>query len=154
MILFHAGAGPDTQAIGIALEEMMLDYTLAPGRAPVPVMVLGQARLPGANNILMALARKTGKFLPSPEDAAIWLAKTPPGLDAIEAQLEGRDFLLGPYTVIDMAMYPLVLRDEDGLETWPNTAAWVERLRIRPAVGRGMCVVSGVTSSASERLKP
>lgn len=142
MILFHAGTGPDTQAIGIALEEMMLDYTLAPGRAPVPVTVLGQARMPGHNNILMALARKTGRFLPNAEDAAPWLAKTPPGLDAIEAQLATRDFLLDAYTVIDMAMYPLVVRDPGGLSGYPLTAAWAERLRIRPAVGRGMGVVS------------
>ena len=142
MILFHAGTGPDTQAIGIALEEMMLDYTLAPGRAPVPVTVLGQARMPGANNILMALARKTGMFLASAEDAAPWLAKTPPGLDAIEAQLDGRDFLLEAYSVIDMAMYPLAVRDAVGFAQLPKTQAWVERLRIRPAVGRGMMVVS------------
>ena len=70
MIQFSAGHGPDTQAIGIALEEMFLDYTILPGRAPVPVTVLGQARLPGANNILMALARKTSRFLPSVESAA------------------------------------------------------------------------------------
>lgn len=143
MILFHAGTGPDTQAIGIALEEMMLDYTLAPGRAPVPVTVVGQARLPGHNNILIALARKTGKFLPDAEQAAPWLAKTPPGLDAIEAQLATRDFLLDAYTVIDMAMYPLAVRDAGALTRFPLTAAWVERLRIRPAVGRGMGVVSG-----------
>jgi glutathione S-transferase len=146
MILFHAGTGPDTQAIGIALEEMMLDYNLAPGRAPVPVTVLGQARMPGANNILMALARRTGKFLASAEDAPPWLAKTPPGLDAIEAQLAGRDFLLEAYTVIDMAMYPLAVRDAAALKARPNAAAWAERLRIRPAVGRGMMVVSDQAS--------
>jgi glutathione S-transferase len=143
MILFHAGTGPDTQAIGIALEEMMLDYQLAPGRAPVPVTVLGQARMPGHNNILMALARKTGRFLPNAEDAAPWLAKAAPGLEAIEAQLATRDFLLDAYTVIDMAMYPLVVRENGGLAGYPMTAMWVERLRIRPAVGRGMGVVSG-----------
>lgn len=141
MILFHAGAGPDTQAIGIALEEMLLDYTLAPGRAPVPVTVVGQARLPGANNILMALARKTGKFLPDAETAAPWLGKTPPGFDAMEAQLAAQDFLLGAYTVVDMAMYPLAMRAD--LAGYPAIRTWTERLRIRPAVGRGMGVVSG-----------
>jgi glutathione S-transferase len=141
MILFHAGSGPDSQAIGIALEEMMLDYTLAPGRAPVPVTVIGQARMPGANNILMALARKTGKFLAPTEDAEPWLAKTPPGLDAVEAQLATRDFLLGAYTVIDMAIYPRVANEN--LDAHPYTRAWADRLRIRPAVGRGMGVVAG-----------
>jgi len=141
MIHFHAGNGPDTQAIGIALEEMMLDYALAPGRAPVPVTVVGQARLPGMNNILMALARKTGKFLPDAAAAAPWLAKTPPGFDDMEARLGAQDFLLGPYTVVDMAMYPLAVRAD--LSACPHVRAWVERLRIRPAVGRGMSVVAG-----------
>jgi len=142
MILFHAGTGPDTQAVGIALEEMMLDYKLAPGCAPVPVTVLGQARMPGHNNILIALARKTGRFLPNVAEMAPWLARTPLGLDAIEAQLATREFLMDAYTVIDMAMYPLVVQDGAGLAGYPLTAAWAERLRIRPAVGRGMGVVA------------
>jgi hypothetical protein len=141
MILFHAGTGPDTLAVGIALEEMMLDYKLAPGRAPVPVTVLGQARMPGHNNILIALARKTGRFLPDVTAAAPWLAKTPQGLAAIEAQLATRDFLMDAYTVIDMAMYPLVVRNGAAIADYPMTKAWAERLRIRPAVGRGMGVV-------------
>ena len=57
MIEFHAGTGPDSQAIGIALEEMYLDYTVAPQRAPMPVTVVGNARLPGLGNILLALAQ-------------------------------------------------------------------------------------------------
>jgi glutathione S-transferase len=120
---------------------MTLDYKLAPGRAPVPVTVLGQARMPGHNNILIALARKTGRFLPDVAAAAPWLAKTPLGLDDIEAQLATRDFLMDAYTVIDMAMYPLVVRDTATLARYPLTAAWAERLRVRPAVGRGMGVV-------------
>ena len=87
MYYFHAGTGPDTKAIGIALEEMLLDYTLAPGRAPVPVVVFGQARLPGHNNILLALARRTNTFLPDAEAAQPWLSKTPPGLDDLETRL-------------------------------------------------------------------
>jgi glutathione S-transferase len=142
MMLFHAGQGPDTQAIGIALEEMFQDYTLAPGRAPVPVVVVGQARLPGANNVLMALARKTGRFLPDAHDAAPWLAKTPPGFDEMEQRLATQDFLLGAYTIVDMAMYPLVRRDPGALARRPNLARWGERLRIRPAVGRGLMTVA------------
>ncbi len=140
MIYFHAGSGPDTQAIGIALEEMLLDFNLAPGRAPVPVTVVGQARLPGMNNILMALARKTGKFLPDAEAAAPWFSKTPPGLDAMEDILSGQDFLLGAYTVVDMAMYPIAARGD--VTAYPGIRAWMARLRIRPAVGRGMGVVA------------
>ncbi len=143
MIQFSAGHGPDSQAIGIALEEMMLDYTIPPGRAPVPVTVVGQARLPGMNNILMALARKTGRFLPDAEAAAPFLSKTPPGLAELEARLQGLDFIFGAYTVVDMAMYPLVMRQAEELFAYPAIAAWTERMRIRPGVGRGMMAVAG-----------
>ena len=34
-------------------------------------------------------------------------------------------------------------RDPAILAQYPNTAAWAERLRIRPAVGRGMMVLGG-----------
>ena len=143
MIQFSAGRGPDSQAIGIALEEMMLAYTIPPGRSPVPVTVVGQARLPGMNNILMALARKTGRFLPEAEAAAPWLSKTPPGLAELEARLGEQDFILGSYTVVDMAMYPMVVKQADELIAYPGISAWVERLRIRPGVGRGMMAVAG-----------
>lgn len=142
MIEFHAGTGPDTQAIGIALEEMFLDYAIAPTRAPVPLTVVGNARLPGANNVLMALARKTNRFLPNAEEAAPWLSKTPPGLDALEAQLADRDYILGHYTVADMAMYPLAVQQADLLAAHHNVARWTTRISLRPAVGRGMGAVS------------
>ncbi len=142
MIEFHAGTGPDTQAIGIALEEMFLDYAIAPTRAPVPLTVVGNARLPGANNVLMALARKTNGFLPNAEEAAPWLSKNPPALDALEAQLANRDFILGAYTVADMMMYPVIAQQTDRLSSHPGVARWVRRMSLRPAVGRGMGAVS------------
>lgn len=142
MIEFHAGIGPDTQAIGIALEEMFLDYTIAPSRAPLPVTVVGNARLPGANNVLMALARKSNRFLPQAELAAPWLSKAPPTLDALEAQLADQDFILGFYSVADMAMYPLVAQQAGKLGAYPNITQWVMRMSLRPAVGRGMGAVS------------
>lgn len=142
MIEFHAGIGPDSQAIGIALEEMYVDYTLAPQRAPMPVTVVGNARLPGLSNILLALARKTNHFLPDATAAAPWLSKTPPDLAALEAQLEGRDFIFGVYTIADMAMYPLVARQRDKLGAYPRVARWETRLSLRPEVGRGMGAIS------------
>jgi glutathione S-transferase len=141
MIEFHAGSGPDTQAIGIALEEMYLTYTIAPRLSPVPLTVVGNARLPGANNVLMALARKTGHFLPDAEQAAPWLSKTPPGLDELEARLSDRDFIFSVYTIADMAMYPLVAKRSEDLAAFPKIARWAERLRLRPEVGRGMVAV-------------
>lgn len=138
MYHFHAGTGPDTQAIGIALEEMFLSYTLADRRAPVPVMIFGQARLPDAANILVALARQTGKFLPPDVEAAKpWLIKTPPGLNELEAALADKEYILGPYSIADMAMYPRVAF-ATGLPTAVD--AWRQRLSLRPGVGRGIGV--------------
>lgn len=142
MIEFHANIGPDSQAIGIALEEMFLDYVIAPPRAPLPVTVVGNARLPGANNVLLALARKTNHFLPDATAAAPWLAKTPPSLETLEAQLADGDFIFGVYTIADMAMYPHVAPQRDRLAAFPNVARWEQRMRLRPEVGRGMVAVS------------
>lgn len=142
MIEFHAGIGPDSQAIGIALEEMYLDYAIAPARAPVPVTIVGNARLPGAGNVMLALARKTNHFLPDAAAAAPWLGKTPPALDELEAALQGRDFIFGVYTIADMAMYPHVAAQRGKLDGFPNVAQWEQRLRLRPEVGRGMGAVS------------
>lgn len=142
MIEFHAGIGPDSQAIGIALEEMYLDYTVAPQRAPMPVTVVGNARLPGLSNILLALARKTNHFLPDAAAVAPWLSKTPPDLAALEAQLEARDYIFGVYTIADMAMYPLIAAQSQKLSAYPCIALWEMRIRLRPEVGRGMSVIS------------
>ena len=142
MIEFHAGIGPDSQAIGIALEEMYLDYVVAPARAPMPVTVVGNARLPGAGNVMLALARKTNHFLPDAAAAAPWLGKTPPALDVLETELAGRDFIFGVYTIADMAMYPHVAAQRDKLSAFLNVAGWEQRLRLRPEVGRGMGAVS------------
>lgn len=138
MFHFHAGTGPDTQAIGIALEEMSLSYTLAPQTAPVPVMIFGQARLPDAANILLALARKTGQFLPPDVAMATpWLSKSPPGVSSLETALAGQDYILGPYSIADMAMYAHVASLPD---LPPAVEAWRHRLSLRPGVGRGMGV--------------
>lgn len=141
MIEFHTGNGPDSQAIAIALEEMFLDYVIAPGRVPVPLTIVGHARLPGANNILMALARKTGRFLPERAGAAPWLSGSPPGLAQLEGGLVSRDFILGAYTIVDMLAYPLFVQGGYGLSAGPCTTAWAARMSLRPAVGRGMAAV-------------
>lgn len=141
MYHFHAGTGPDTQAIGIALEEMFLSYTLAPACAPVPVLIVGQVRMPDAANVLLALARQTGRFLPPDIDAARrWLAKSPPSLNDLEVALQGKDYILGPYSIVDMAMYPHAAA---AAEVPPAVAKWRQRLSLRPELGRGMGVLAG-----------
>ena len=70
---------------------------------------------------------------------AIGAART---LDALEAQLADQDFILGFYSVADMAMYPLVAQQAGKLGAYPNITQWVMRMSLRPAVGRGMGAVS------------
>ena len=141
MIEFHAGTGPDTQAIGIALEEMFLDYRIMPGKAPVPVISLGGARVVGAANILPALARKTGRFLPD-GDFAAWFA---PSVDmaGLTAAIEKTDFVCGAFSIADMALYPRIAAMQGATDAEPAVARWARRVWIRPAVGRGMGAVAG-----------
>jgi hypothetical protein len=138
MIEFHAGSGPDTQAIGIALEEMFLDYRIMPGRAPVPVIAVAGARVIGAPNVLMALARKTGRFLPDAE-AAHWLGGTP-DVSALNLALAASPFAAGGFSVADMALYPRLAGRSDTLAC-AHISRWSDALAKRPAVGRGMAVV-------------
>jgi hypothetical protein len=142
MIEFHAGTGPDTQAIGIALEEMFLDYRVMPGKAPLPVIAIGGARLVGASNVLKALARKTGRFLPSGE-AAPWLSNTPLDLATLEAKLSSAEFILGAVSIADMAVYPRLAFDSSVLAAHPSIARWASRMAKRSALGRGMSVIAG-----------
>ena len=138
MIEFHAGNGPDTQAVGIALEEMFFDYRVMPGRAPLPVIALGGGRVVGASNIVMALARKTGRFLVAPEDAAPWLA-TPVSLDALEAQLGDPRVRAG--RILGGGHGGLSPRRACGRAQHPAIARWAERMSRRSGVGRGMGVI-------------
>lgn len=142
MIEFHAGTGPDTQAIGIALEEMFLDYRVMPGKAPMPVIVVGGGRVAGAPNILLALGRKTSRFLPNPESVAPWLANTVPDAAALEAQLSAATFILGDVSIADMAVYPKLAREPAILAAHPAIADWAARMSIRAATRRGMGVLA------------
>jgi glutathione S-transferase len=139
MIEFHAGSGPDTQSVGIALEEMFLDYRLMPGRSPMPVIAIGGARVVGGASIIMALARKTGRFLPE-TDAQAWLDAAQPDIDALDALLTGSEFVAGRYSVADMALYPRLAGLRERWSSQSNVARWMAALARRPALGRGMSV--------------
>jgi glutathione S-transferase len=137
MIEFHAGSGADTQAIGIALEEMFLDYRLMPGRSPLPVIAVGGARIVGAPSVLMALARKTNRFMPE-TDVKAWLDAEQPDLAALDALLSASEFVAGRYSVADMAIYPRIAASAGA---HAGIARWAATLSKRPALGRGMGVV-------------
>ncbi len=55
----------------------------------------------------------------------------------LDKRLEGRDFLVGEYSIADMATYPWIVPHEihgQRLEDSPNLKAWFERISVRPAV--------------------
>jgi len=59
----------------------------------------------------------------------------------LDAQLKGRDFICGDYTIADMISWPWVAgRSTSALEIdeFPNVKAWHARVEAREAVGRAM----------------
>ena len=61
----------------------------------------------------------------------------------LESRLADREFVAGEYSIADMAIFPWVhaLEKVVGLSDVPRVLAWVERLRARPAVARGLAVL-------------
>lgn len=61
----------------------------------------------------------------------------------IDKRVAKRDFLAGDFSIADMAAYPwakLWERQGQDLKSLPNFARWLERVRARPGVARGMAV--------------
>ena len=73
-------------------------------------------------------------------------AETQRLLNVIEARLEGRDYIMGDFTIADIATFPWIRvlggfyegADDLGLDSYPNTMAYVARCEARPAVQRGL----------------
>jgi GST-like protein len=60
-------------------------------------------------------------------------------LDALEARLGNRDYLIGTFSLADLAAASwLMLGSMFGLplDRWPRTAAWLKRCTERPALKR------------------
>ncbi|KAJ3278643.1 hypothetical protein HK104_002154 [Borealophlyctis nickersoniae] len=63
--------------------------------------------------------------------------------EVIERRLQDRDYLAGPYSIADITTYPWVkIHEFSGVsvEGLPKLQAWLERIKVRPAVERGMDV--------------
>jgi glutathione S-transferase/GST-like protein len=61
----------------------------------------------------------------------------------LERQLAGRDFVCDDYSIADIASWTWVDQYHEqmgGLADYPNIAAWLGRIRARPAVQRGLTV--------------
>jgi GST-like protein len=62
-------------------------------------------------------------------------------LGVLDHRLEGREFILGDYSIADMASWPWVLISKplgQELDDFPNVARWRSAVRDRPAVRRGV----------------
>jgi GSH-dependent disulfide-bond oxidoreductase len=62
-------------------------------------------------------------------------------LGVLERRLQGRDYILGEYSIADMASFPWVLISKplgQPLDEFPNVARWREAIKARPAVQRGV----------------
>ena len=57
----------------------------------------------------------------------------------LDKQLQGRDFIVGEYSIADMACYPWIVlyeRQQQDLNNFPNLKRWFHRIRERDAVVR------------------
>jgi len=71
----------------------------------------------------------------------------------LDKRLADREFVAGDYSIADMAIFPWVHALErlvGGFDDVPHAAAWVERLRARPAVARGLAVLEDTRRPVSE----
>jgi len=62
-------------------------------------------------------------------------------LGVLENRLEGRDYILGDYTIADMLAFPWAFIAKPltaSLDAFPNVAAWRGRIKERPAVQRAI----------------
>ena len=72
-------------------------------------------------------------------------------LGVLERRLEGRDYILGDYSIADMASFPWVLISKplgQALDEFPNVARWREAIKQRPAVQRGVDLGKDLRRSA------
>ena len=68
----------------------------------------------------------------------------------LDQRLADREFVAGEYSIADMAIFPWVHAAEQtvGLDAVPHLGRWVATLRARPAVTRGLAVMSDVPRPA------
>jgi GST-like protein len=72
-------------------------------------------------------------------------------LGVLERRLAGREFILGEYSIADMASWPWVLISKplgQELDDFPNVARWRSAVRDRPAVRRGVDLGKDLRRSA------
>lgn len=63
--------------------------------------------------------------------------------EVLDRRLEGRDYVCNEVSIADFALYPWLRAHKwarVSIEGLDNVSAWLERLRARPGVGRGLAV--------------
>lgn len=71
-------------------------------------------------------------------------------LGVLDKQLNGKNYIVGEYSIADMAAYPWVLEAEDlsvDLSKFPNVAAWMTRMGDRPAIRRAYAIGKSIAAN-------
>jgi len=68
---------------------------------------------------------------------------------------DGRDYVAGPYSIADMAIWPWILPEGQGqnLDDFPKLKAWHERVGARPSVQAGRAVSKDLRSNLAADSK-
>ncbi|WP_419906459.1 glutathione S-transferase family protein [Hoeflea sp.] len=87
-------------------------------------------------------------YAPDGEDYGFnrYLGEYDRNLAVLENRLEGRDYILGDYSIADMISFPWVLIAKPlgaSLEKFPNVTAWRGRIKERPTVRRAVDLHKG-----------
>ena len=195
MIDFYYWPTPNGWKVSIMLEECGLPYRVIPvniGKGDqfkpeflaispnnrMPAIVDGDVPVFESGAILLHLAERAGRFMPSDgvghKEALEWLfwqvgnlgpmagqlshfVNYAQGehlyslgrykneynrcLGVLERRLDGREYIVGDYSIADMASFPWVLISKplgQALDEFPNVARWREAIKQRPAVQRGI----------------
>ena len=205
MIDLYTWPTPNGHKIHIMLEELELAYNVIPidigagdqfkpeflaispnNKMPAIIDQDGPGGTPysmfESGAILIYLAEKTGRFMPSETRARFevlqWIMfqmghigpmlgqnhhfrryapeKIPYAIErytneaarlygVLDKRLEGREYLVGDYSIADIANYPWLRSHEvqgQDLNDFPNVKRWYEAIEARPAVQRGVEVLS------------
>ena len=75
-------------------------------------------------------------------------------IGVLERRLEGREFILGAYSIADMASWPWILIAKamgQALDQFPNVTRWRAAVKDRPAVRRGVDLAKDLRGSGAPR---
>lgn len=74
----------------------------------------------------------------------------------MNTRLADREFLAGDYSIADMACIGWAIlweRQGQDIKQFPNLEAWIERMRARPAVAKGLSIGLEIREQAQSKMK-